>query len=180
MAAWRAGCAWCLPCQLRVGTEGVAAHFLSRARGGFARHGGDTRPRRVLLRHATRARRTANVGACFVFSGRFAERGGRGTAGFELQTWLSSSFVAHTQAKHFPSRHIGKWGVPFVILQRFVRWHSRASTPRVDLMWRALACHLLSIAMFEREVVHRALRASSATRLRWRARHRTRPDAPAI
>ena len=72
-----------------------------------------------------------------------AERGGRGTAGFELQTWLSSSFVAHTQAKHFPSRHIGKWGVPFVLLQRFVRWHSRASTPRVDLMWRALAGYLL-------------------------------------
>ena len=31
---------------------------LRRVRGGFARHGGDTRPRLVLWRHATRAWRT--------------------------------------------------------------------------------------------------------------------------
>ena len=47
--------------------------------------------------------------------------------------------VARTHTKHFPSRHIGKWGASRVPLQRCPRCRSRASRPGVDSIWRALA-----------------------------------------
>ena len=47
-----------------VSVRVVPLPLLRRVRGGFARHGGDTRPRRVLWRHATRSRRDANSFAC--------------------------------------------------------------------------------------------------------------------
>ena len=42
----------------------VPPPLLRRVRGGFARHGGDTRPRRVPWRHATRTRRNKRMFAC--------------------------------------------------------------------------------------------------------------------